>query len=266
MSGQPVLRWLGTLPDGVVFVIFGGVAIALTLLFDLVMRRYVAAETRQRASGTASVTLQVTATIYAILIAFVIVDAYSQIGESQAQISAKAAALSVVSENSRGIPDPGGAAVRRAALEYATAVVERGIPTLERTEDPDRNTDEELEDLFRTVQRVEPTTPSERAAYDSMVRGLDEVVATRAKLLDAARPTVPGPLLVLLVFIGLVVMAVATLLDTQHRGSHLFILSALALVIWLTIALVISLDYPFSGLIRVTDEPIREFIDFRAAR
>jgi hypothetical protein len=61
-------------------------------------------------------------------------------------------------------------------------------------------------------------------------------------------------------------MAVAALLDTLHRGSHLFILSALALVIWLTIALVVSLDYPFSGLIRVTDRPIREFVLFRAAR
>ena len=59
----------------------------------------------------------------------------------------------------------------------------------------------------------------------------------------------------LLVVIGLVVMAVATFLDTRHRKSHLFILSALALVIWLTIALVITLDYPFSGLIRVTDDP-----------
>ena len=66
--------------------------------------------------------------------------------------------------------------------------------------------------------------------------------------------------------IGLVVMAVATFLDTRHRKSHLFILSALALVIWLTIALVITLDYPFSGLIRVTDDPLREFIRFRAAR
>lgn len=266
MTDQPVLRWLGTLPDGLVFVIFAAVAIGLTFLFDVVMRRCVAPETRQGASATASVTLQVTATIYAILIAFVIVDAYSQIGDSQAQVSAKAASLSVVFENSRAFPETGGGAVRDATLDYARSVVDRGIPKLVDTSDPDPETDRKLEALFRVVQRVEPATLSQRAAYQSMVDGLDEVVATRAKLLDAARPTIPGPLLLLLVVIGLVVMAVATLLDTQHRRSHLFILSALALVIWLTIALVVSLDYPFSGLIRVTDEPIREFIDFRAAR
>ena len=70
----------------------------------------------------------------------------------------------------------------------------------------------------------------------------------------------------MLVVIGVTVMSVATLLDTQHRSSHLFMLSALALVIWLTLALVVSMDYPFGGIIRVTDGPIREFIQFRAAR
>lgn len=261
-----MIRWLGTLPAGVIFVLFGAIAVGLTVLFDELTRRFVKPETRNRASATASVTLQVTATIYAILIAFVIIDAYSQGQDAQAQISAKAAALSVVFENSRDLPDAVGGEVREATLDYARSVVRRGIPRLGETSDPDLRTDERLERVFRTVQRFEPRTNSQVAAYDATVRALDDVVATRAKLLDSARPTIPDALIVLLVFIGLVVMAVATLLDTQHRGSHLFILSALALVIWLTLALVLSMNYPFSGLIRVTDAPIQDFVEFRAAR
>jgi hypothetical protein len=261
-----VIRWLGTLPDGLVFVLFGAVGIAVTFAFDWIMRRCVKPETRQRASSTASVTLQVTATIYAILIAFVIVDAYTQVSDSQSDVSSKAASLAVVYENSRALPEPGGTAVRAAALDYARAVVSRGIPRIAETDDPDRTTDERLEQLFRTTQRLEPTSEAARSAYQASLRAVDNVVATRAKLLDAARPTIPDELIFLLVAIGLVVMAVATLLDTQHHGSHLFILSALALVIWMTLALVISLNYPFSGLIRVTDAPIRDFIEFRAAR
>ncbi|MCJ7672155.1 MAG: hypothetical protein MUP67_08920 [Acidimicrobiia bacterium] len=70
----------------------------------------------------------------------------------------------------------------------------------------------------------------------------------------------------LLVVIGMTVMAIATVLDTRHRRSHLFILSALALVIWLTLALVVSMTYPFTGPIAVTDSPVREFVEARAAR
>jgi hypothetical protein len=261
-----VIHWLGNLPAGLVFVIFAAIAIALTILFDVLVRRYVAPDIRQGASATASVTLQVTATIYAILIAFVIVDAYGQLRDAQGQVSEKASNLAILYENSRDLPAPAGSEVRASALAYAHAVVQRGIPRLEETERPDRFTDRALEEVFRTVQRYEPQSESERSAYDNMVRALDGIVASRAQLLDAARASIPNTLIVLLVVIGLVVMAVATLLDTRHRRSHLFIMSALALVIWLTLALVISLDYPFSGLIRVTDRPIEQFITFRAAR
>jgi hypothetical protein len=261
-----VIRWLGSLPAIALFPLFAAFGIAITYLFDVVMRRYVAPETRQRASATASVTLQVTATIYAILIAFVIVDAYTQLRDTQSQVSAKASNLAVVFENSRDLPDPAGEDVRTRALDYARAVVDRGIPRLVDHSTPDPHTDQALERLFRAVQRVEPGDPSQRAAYDATVGALDGIVETRAQLLDSARPTIPATLLALLFVIGITVMAVATLLDTQHRGSHLFILSALALVIWLTLALVVSLDYPFSGIIRVTDTPLREFIQFRAAR
>jgi hypothetical protein len=261
-----VTHWLASLPAGLIFLLFAGIAIGVTLLFDVLTRKFVAPEVRQRASATASVTLQVTATIYAILIAFVIVDAYGQLRDTQGQLSSKASNLAIVYENSRDLPEPAGKEVRAASLKYARAVVRRGIPRLEDTEQPDLPTDEALEKLFRTVQRYEPKSDAERAAYDNLVRALDGIVATRAQLLDSARATVPTTLLILLVVIGLVVMAVATLLDTRHRSSHLFMLSALALVIWLTIALVITLDYPFSGLIRVTDEPLKEFIAFRAAR
>jgi NADH:ubiquinone oxidoreductase subunit 6 (subunit J) len=261
-----VIEWLGDLPAGLIFVLFAVIAIGITVLFDVLMRKLVAPETRQRASATASVTLQVTATIYAILIAFVIVDAYSQVRDAQGQISDKASNLAIVYENSRDLPEAPGDDTRRATLAYARAVVRRGIPRLEDTQQPDGSTDHALERMFRTVQRYEPKSESERAAYDNLVRALDGIVATRAQLLDSARATIPNTLIALLVVIALVVMAVATLLDTRHRRSHIFILSALGLVIWLTIALVISLDYPFSGLIRVTDDPIRQFISFRAAR
>ena len=119
------------------------------MLFDVLVRRFVSPETRERASQTASVTLQVTATIYAILIAFVIVDAYGQLRDTQEQISQKASSLAIVYENSRDLPDPAGTAIRSATLDYARAVVARGIPRLEETDEPDLPTDRALEKLFR---------------------------------------------------------------------------------------------------------------------
>jgi hypothetical protein len=65
---------------------------------------------------------------------------------------------------------------------------------------------------------------------------------------------------------GINVVIVSNLLDTRHRRSHLLITSALALVVSLTLALVVSLNYPFDGILPISDDPIRHFLEFRAER
>jgi hypothetical protein len=261
-----VLHWLASLPGWLLFPLFLFLGVGITVLFDVVVRRKVAPETKGRASATAGVTLQVVATIYAILIAFVIVDEYTTVRSTQSEISDKAASLTVVFENSRAFSGTGGDEVRKSALTYARSVVDQGLPHLEKEARPDKSTDHAIEAVYDAVHAVEPATESEKVAYAQMLDALDAVTRTREALINGANPAIPAELFWILVMIGLTVMSVATMLDTQHRGSHLFILSALALVIWITLALVVSMDYPFQGIIHVSDSPIREFIQFRAAR
>ncbi len=261
-----MIHWLGSLNPILLFTLFAAVGIGITVLLDVFMRDRIKDETRERAAPTAAVTLTVIATIYAILIAFVIVDAYTQIRSTQDEISTKAASLSIIVENSRALPRAKARPIQEGALAYARSVINDGIPHLEETNRPDRSGGKKIEALFRSVRNVEPVSQGDRAAYTAMLDALDDVVRAREQLIDSSSATIPGPLLVLLFVIGICVMAVATLLDTRHRRSHLFILSMLALVIWLTLALVVSLDYPFSGTFRVTDTPLREFVEVRAAR
>jgi hypothetical protein len=261
-----MIRWVASLPAEALFPLFIGVGILVTVALDAAVRRYVRPETRERANSTAGTTLQVTATIFAILIAFVIVDEYSQVQDAQGQITQKAAALSVVYENSRALPSEDGEEIRGALLDYARSVVRFALPQLEDSATPNAKADRALQRVYDTVQGVEPQGEAQRTAYDATVGALDDVTRTKARIVDSARPTVPTALFWMLFVVGIVVMSVATLLDTRHRRSHLFILSALAVVVWLTLALVASLDYPFDGIIKVSDAPIREFIQLGAAR
>jgi hypothetical protein len=242
------------------------VGLGITFLFIWLVRRYIPDDVRSRAGPTAAVTLQVLATIYAILIAFVIVDEYSQLRAAQQQVADKAAALSTLFENSRAFPTSEGDLVRARTLTYARAFTRITIPHLGDSSTPDGTTDHDLEGIFHAIQHLEPTSESQKAAYDGMLSSLDSVVHTRSALVTASKSTVPLTLLVLLFVIGLTVMAVAATLDTRHHRSHVLLLSSLSLVIWLTLALVVSLDYPFNGVIRVTDEPIKQFVEFRTAR
>ena len=261
-----MLRWLAGRPAHVLFPMFIVAGLLVTLALDVIVRRYVKPDTRERATHTAGVMLQVIATIYAILIAFVIVDEYTRLNDAQAQVSSKAAALAVIDANSRSLPRADQARMQTATRRYAQVSIRSEIPSLRDDAKPDPATDRALDQVFRALQATEPTSATEQSAYDANVRALDDVVRTKAELIDAARPAVPATLFWMLFVVGLAVMSVATMLDTRHRKSHLFIVSVLGLVIWVTFALVVSLDYPFGGIIRVTDAPLRDFLAAAAMR
>jgi hypothetical protein len=243
-----------------------GIGVAIAGAFLFLVRRYIPDDVRGRAGPSAAVTLQVLATMYAILIAFVIVDEYTQLRSAQTEVSDKAAALSTVYDNSRAFPTPDGDLLRTRTLDYARSFSEHTVPHLGDEASPDAFTDRKLEQVFKAIQGIEPKTESEKAAYDAMLSALNSVVRTRSDLVGSAKSTVPLTLLVLLFVIAVTVMAVAATLDTRHRRSHTLLLFSVTVVVWATLALVVTLDYPFNGIIKVSDAPVRDFVQFRSAR
>jgi Protein of unknown function (DUF4239) len=262
----PVRSFVGWGNGALLFLTFAVVGVGFNLAVDGVMRRFVTPEVRGRASPTAAVTVQVIATIYAVLVAFVIVSEYSDLRSANDEVAAKASELSAITENSRVFPEAEGHELRVATTAYARAVVDHSFPDLARTSRPDALADRRLERMFRSLRSVHPATAEESAAFNRTLDLLDDVVETRARIVNAAGETVPWPLVVLLAVMGITVVIVSNLLDTRHRRSHLLITSALALVVSLTLALVVSLNYPFDGILPISDDPIRHFLEFRAER
>jgi hypothetical protein len=260
---RPFIGWgNGTL----LFVTFAALAVGFNLALDGLMRRYVTPDVRGLIGPTAAVIVQVLATIYAVLVAFVIVTQYNQLRSANDQVAAKAAALTATTENSRVFPEAEGGRLRTAIDGYSRAVVDDAFPALARTGRPENIAGRELEAMFRALHDVRSTTPQESAAYAQSLERLDEVAETKAQIISASGETIPWPLVVLLVIMGITLLVVSTVLDTRHRRGHLLILSALALLVSLTLALVVSLNYPFDGILPISDSPIRRFLEFRAAR
>ena len=260
---RPFVSWGN---GALLFVTFAAAGIGFNLLIDGVMRRYVSPEVRGRCGPTAGVIVQVLATIYAVLVAFVIVTEYSQLQSANNQVAAKAAALTAMTENSHVFPEAEGGRLRASIEQYSRAIVDDAFPALARTGDPEPIADERLEGMFRALRDVHPATPEENAAYTQTLERLDEVAETKARIVNSAGETVPWPLVALLAIMGATVLVVSTVLDTRHRRGHLLILSALALLVSLTLALVVSLNFPFDGILPISDAPIVRFLEFRSAR
>src|SRR5262249_39811587 len=145
-------------------------------------------------------------------------------------------------------------------------VVDRSFPMLEESPKPDRLADKRLEGMFATLRAIHPATPDESAAYSKTLDQLDGVVETRARIVNAAGAAGPRAPVFILAIMAPAVLVVSTLPATHHRKSHGAILTALALLVSLTLALVVSLNFPFDGILPISDAPLRNFLAFRGAR
>jgi hypothetical protein len=259
---QDITQWLAQAPAWLLFTGFALFAILLTIGIDLILRQRVEDQARSQAGRTAAIMLGVLANIYAVLIAFVIVQGWNDLQVAQAYVDEQASALTQIRQNTVILGPVEGRRIDDALDNYARSVLDHDFPSME--EDGRRSplTTIALERLFRTVRDATPEGRSQEAFYDQTVTQLDKLVQARQSSVTASDGSLPTPLYVLLGLGGFVVVALACTLESEHRRSHLFIVCSIAVVISFMLALVVSFDHPFSGDISVTDRPIKEFLTF----
>ena len=104
------------------------------------------------------------------------------------------------------------------------------------------------------------SSPTEQNStfYAATVKRLGDVAQARRSRINAASSPLPKLLLVVIAVTSLALIAAVSALDTQHRRWHTVITVALTLIVSLNLALVISLNRPFDGAAKVSDEPLRE--------
>ena len=98
---------------------------------------------------------------------------------AQNEVSTKTAQLSIIFENSRNLSHADGRAIRRAVHGYARLDVHIGLPALARTSKPSRVIDASLENIYRVVSRIEPSTESDKIAHE-ILNALARVSQTAA--------------------------------------------------------------------------------------
>ncbi len=261
------MTWIGSLPSWALFPLFGAAALLFMIAVDGIMRRRVIpTSVRDRAGPTAATTLQALATIYAVLVAFVIVNEYNSLRDAQSVISDRVAALNILYENSLNLDAPHAQQIQTATLNYARTDLNVGIPYVERTGKPSVASDHALERIYVVMATFDPVATSDQAAYRVILDALAQISQTRSRLTTAAKATIPTSLFTILALLAAATLAVATTMDTRHRRSHLIILSALALALATTLGLVAAFDYPFHGFIHADTSALDQFVHLRAAR
>ena len=113
-----------------------------------------------------------------------------------------------------------------------------------------------VEEIENEILRLSPENDTQRWLKSGALTLSQEVVKTEWRVLEAAAGTIPGPFLVAVIF-WLSVTFASFGLFAPRNATVVFALFIAAVSVAAAIFLVLELDSPFDGIIRISSDPLR---------
>jgi Protein of unknown function (DUF4239) len=235
-------------------VVVVAIAIVLAVAGLLVARRVLPAETLDAHHYVTSAQFQVMGTIYAVLLAFVIITVWQHHSAITTTLAEEAGNLLELRRDAGQYPDSVGRPLVDALQAYAAAVVDDEWEAMRHGGESAR-----AEAAYENVWRLYRTLPvsdfRELAAQTETLRRMNGLAESRHLRLLHARTTIDPILWIALLAGAALTIGFSYLFGAKHLGFQILTTAIFAGTIALFICVIVVLDAPFTRAGSVSQEP-----------
>ncbi|MCP2326219.1 putative membrane protein [Hamadaea flava] len=247
--------------------IFGGILVAVVTALVaagivIVVQRFTDAA-RERHDGyvdAIGMVFAVVGVLYAIVLAFVVITVWDQMGSARQDSFTEATALVDVYAYAENVQDPARSEIQLLARSYAEQVIRDEWPAMQHHESVPLNGWNTLDRLREAVRGTGPHADASDATVDSYEAAMNALTtASEARTARATASTRGLPLVMwfLLVGGGLLTIAFAYLFDIAGLVSQLIFTVGLTVMVVLLLYAVYQLEYPFARGERIEADAFR---------
>jgi hypothetical protein len=235
-----------------------GLSILISLVGLYVVRRAVGVEKLQSHHEVAGFIIGIVGTIYAVLLAFLVVVQWNKYTDASNMVTTEANLLGDISRMAEGLPSDQRQQILTELRDYAQLVADDEWPALANGNSSDKTTDT-LNKLWKSyVIDQKPQTNVDTALYTESLRRLNDLSDTRRLRINASQDTVPAMMWILLIGGGITTVAFTYFFGVSDMRAQSLMVTALTGEIAFILLLLVVLDNPFKGDIAVSSGPIRE--------
>lgn len=239
---------------------FGAVLLALGLVFawscQAMVRRLVGRAILEDHADLASFTVTNIAVLYGVLLAFLTVVSWEGLSRASDNAGIEASLVANLYHDAQGLAPPLAGDIGGHVRHYLETIVDREWPLQTAGQMPPDGS-AALADLHRHVSRLSPADNGDTVVMADMLRVLNKIDAARASRLEALEGQVPALVWTLIVAMGLLLVAFATLIPAADARLQAVLLGGFVLAVVLVLVMIVELDNPYRGTIRVSDAPYR---------
>jgi hypothetical protein len=241
-----------------------GVWTGLSLIGLYIFHRLVDVHMRHKDTETVGLTYAIVAVVYAVLIAFIVVDVFETFAKADEIATAEANKLSNLMLDSAGLPPQTAEAVRADLDKYIDVVVKSEWPSQQAGKLQDAVFEPGWSVLAHLSTRLavfEPATMGQNVNKGEMLHAMNDLIKARRSRILAAGEHLPDVVWQILLLAGAGAVCYTYLFGAHSFRIHLAITGLISTTIALVFVLIIALDYPFRGDVSVGDDA---FVSVRA--
>jgi hypothetical protein len=251
---------LNTVPTGLLIVAVVSVTCCGVLIAVWLIRRWVPATRDEFNSEIVAAMLGVLATLFGLLLAFVVVIEFQNHDDARANVETEADALASIVRDTQALGSPDADNVRAAVDRYVRAVIEDEWPRMHDGKGESPRAATAINELYETMQGIEPRSASARTFYEDSVRQLNSALDARRDRLADAQGGLPAEVAALIIVGSITILSYATLVGSRNFWFHAIGAGLIAVVISFSLVVLLALSYPFSGGLEIAPNPFEEGI------
>jgi hypothetical protein len=238
-----------------------GLGTALATAGPACVRRCVSVERLAANNEIAGFKFATIGVLYAVLLAFSIIVVWQKYSDAETTVAQEASAAESIYRLSAGIAEEPRGALRGALTAYLTRAINSDWPAMERGgADGSRSAQQALDAIYATLPAFASADRANTAVVSEILRQLDLMTQARRMRLVAAEGAVPGAVWLILFGGAVVTIGFTFFFGAESLRAQTLMTALLVLLIFAELFIVVAIDRPFTGTIRVEPNALAEVL------
>jgi hypothetical protein len=239
-------------------IIVGGGTL-LSVIGPALVRRYVSLDRLTINNEIAGFKFATVGVLYAVLLAFVIIVVWEKFSDAETNVVREAGAAENLYRLSQGLGDFDGADLRKSVATYLKAAMSDDWPAMDKGGvNAGGPAKQALDRIYRMLAVV--NDQRDRALIVEIFSQLDRMTEARRSRLIAAEGAVPNVIWLVLLGGAAVTISFTFFFGTESLLAQTMMTALLALLIFSELLVVIEIDRPFTGAVKVHPTALAEVL------
>jgi hypothetical protein len=227
----------------------------LAMIGPIVVHRLVRLEILSVNNEVAGFKFATVGVLYAVLLAFAVILVWEHFSGAESNVTREAGAAATIYRLVGGVEGEPGQALRANLTTYLETAIREEWPAMEHGRESSALTSV-LDNLYASALSYRPTDARDAALLQAILHQLDEMTEARRARILKATGIVPGIVWVVLCTGAVITIGFTFFFGTRNVRAQSLMTGGLALLVSSALLVVVAIDHPFSGSVKVGSDAL----------